>query len=160
MYADADWGSDISDRKSFSGYATVFAGSAVTWGYKMQSNIALSTVKAEFVAITEALRECIWIRNFLSEIGQSECCAQSTTIHSGNQGAVKLVENRNTSERTKHIDLRKFFVLDAIDSGVAELAYVATGQNIADGLTKQIESVKMDGHPFEIIGYGCPGGGC
>ena len=64
-YSDSDLAGDIDSRKSTSGYLIKFAGGAVAWQSKLQRCVALSTTEAEFIAITEACKELLWVKKFL-----------------------------------------------------------------------------------------------
>ena len=67
-YSDADWAGDINDRKSTSGYIFQISGAAVTWRSKKQGCLALSTAEAEYVALSSAAQESVWLSwlfNFL-----------------------------------------------------------------------------------------------
>lgn len=61
-YTDADWGSDITDRKSISGFIFVCNG-PISWSSKKQQTVALSSMEAEYMAVTHAAREAYWIRH-------------------------------------------------------------------------------------------------
>ena len=61
-YADADWGGDCNDCKSTSGYLFQIGGTPVTWRSNKQSCIALSTAEAEYMALSSAAQEAIWLR--------------------------------------------------------------------------------------------------
>ena len=63
-YSDADWGSDLDERKSTSGYAFLLNNGAITWRSKKQPCIALSTMEAEYVACSAAVQEAVWLRRF------------------------------------------------------------------------------------------------
>ncbi|XP_046841894.1 secreted RxLR effector protein 161-like [Xenia sp. Carnegie-2017] len=58
-FSDADWGGDINDRKSTSGYIFIMNGAAVSWKSKKQSCVALSTAEAEYIALRSAVQEAI-----------------------------------------------------------------------------------------------------
>ncbi|MCI61138.1 retrovirus-related pol polyprotein from transposon tnt 1-94, partial [Trifolium medium] len=60
---------DIDSRKSTSGYMIKFAGEAVAWQSRLQNCVALSTTEAEFIAITEACKDLLWLKKFLQELG-------------------------------------------------------------------------------------------
>jgi len=60
-YVDADWGSDVNDRKSTLGYAFTLSGGAISWSSKKQSTVALSSTKAEYIASAHAAKEAIWL---------------------------------------------------------------------------------------------------
>lgn len=64
-YSDSDMAGDIDSRKSTSGYMIRFVGGAVAWQSKLQKCVALSTTEAEFIAITEACKELLWLKEFL-----------------------------------------------------------------------------------------------
>ena len=68
-HGDADWASDVMDRKSVSGFVIILAGAAVSWYSKKQGCVALSTTEAEFIASSEVVKEVIWIKNLLIGIG-------------------------------------------------------------------------------------------
>ena len=66
LYADADYASAVSDRRSGSGAAVNVAGVAVSWLSRTQKCVTLSTTEAEYVAMTDGLKEAIYVRNVLS----------------------------------------------------------------------------------------------
>ncbi|MCI53787.1 gag-pol polyprotein, partial [Trifolium medium] len=68
-YSDLDMAGDIDSRKSASGYMIKFAGGAVAWQSRLQKCVALSTTEPEFIAITEAYKELLWLKKFLQELG-------------------------------------------------------------------------------------------
>ncbi|PON98661.1 hypothetical protein TorRG33x02_055610 [Trema orientale] len=70
-YVDADMASDVDGRKSTTGYVFILGGTAVRWVSKLQKIVALSTTETEYVAVTEASKELIWLQSFLEELGQN-----------------------------------------------------------------------------------------
>ncbi len=63
-----------------------------------------------------------------------------------NQGAMRIAENYAISERTKHMDLRKFFVQDVVENKQVKLTYVATEHNLADAFTKVPCRIRLVAH--------------
>lgn len=61
-YYDTDWGGDITDSKSTTGYLFQIGGTTITWQSKKQSYITPSTAEAEYVAMAEAAQEAVWLR--------------------------------------------------------------------------------------------------
>lgn len=55
-YVDSDWAGDASDRKSCTGYVMQLAGSPISWKSKKQRSVALSTMEAEYMALSEVIR--------------------------------------------------------------------------------------------------------
>ena len=68
-FTDADWAQDISDRKSTSSYVFTLSGRAISWSSKKQTSVALSTMEAEFVALSHATKDAIWLRTLLTDLG-------------------------------------------------------------------------------------------
>lgn len=66
---DQDYGGDISDRKSMSGYLVKLGKSLCVWGYKNEGTAALSTCEAEYHAMTLVAKEVVWERRVLQEWG-------------------------------------------------------------------------------------------
>lgn len=146
LFVDADWGSDLTDRKSYSGYVAILAGGAISWSCRKQTVTAQSTLEAEFLALGEATREALWLRNLLNEIYKGEFCGGAIQIMIDNEGAKSIAENHAMSERTKHLDLKTFFVQGVIDEGKIRLTHVPSCHNVADGMTKMLDSSKMIAH--------------
>lgn len=70
-YSDADWGGSLDDRKSTSGYLFGCGGGAVSWQSKKQTCVALSTAEAEYVALSAASQESVWLQRLISEISKT-----------------------------------------------------------------------------------------
>ena len=68
-YADADWAGDVSTRKSTTGYLFQIGNGTVSWKTRRQSIVALSSTEAEYVSLSCAAQETIWMRNLLESIG-------------------------------------------------------------------------------------------
>ncbi|UYV78617.1 hypothetical protein LAZ67_16002180 [Cordylochernes scorpioides] len=138
-FADADWGSDKEDRKSYSGYIFVLGGAAISWCSRKQKCVALSTAEAEYYAMCVAAKEALWFTSFMEEIGVDGFKESPLKIYIENQGAMFLAENKVVSER-KHIDIRHFFIRDLIKDGKLSFVYVPTKENPADLFTKNLKA--------------------
>lgn len=67
-YADADWASDTTDRKSVSGFIFKVFGCTVSWSSRKQQTVATSSSEAEYVALSSAVSEAIWLRGLLQDL--------------------------------------------------------------------------------------------
>ena len=67
-YIDADYGGCQDTCRSTSGYVFLMAGGPVTWSSKQQITIALSTVEAEYVAMSRSAQQMVWMQSWLSEV--------------------------------------------------------------------------------------------
>ena len=135
-YSDADWGGDLDDRKSTSGYLFQVGGGAVSWRSKKQTCVALSTAEAEYIALAAAAQEALWLRQLTAEFKMSDVPLEATTIHEDNQSTISMAKNPQFHGRTKHIAIKYHFIRDLVSDGVVELKYCPTKQMVADLLTK------------------------
>jgi hypothetical protein len=135
-YSDSDWGNDVNDRRSVTGWVFLLHDGAVSWQSCKQPTVALSSVEAEYMAATQATREAVWWRAFLSELGLPPSAA--TTIHSDSQGAIALSKNPEHHKRTKHIDIQHHFVREKVAAATVTLPYISTELMVADVLTKPL----------------------
>ena len=71
-FSDADWGGDLDDRKSTSGYMFKLGGAAVSWRSKKQACVALSNAEAEYIALTSAAQESLWLHQLLADLQKTE----------------------------------------------------------------------------------------
>nr|GEX13390.1 retrotransposon protein, putative, Ty1-copia subclass [Tanacetum cinerariifolium] len=68
-YCDARFETDKDDTKSQTGYVFILNGGAVDWKSSKQSTTAMSATEAEYIAVSKAAMEAVWIRTFISRLG-------------------------------------------------------------------------------------------
>lgn len=113
---------------------------AIYWESKKQRTIALSSAEAEYVSLSEAAAEAIFLRRLLSEIsGQT---VEAIPLFTDSQSAMAIAKNPCFHQRTKHIDVRYHFVREAIECGEIIVKYRETERMIADVLTKALPRKK------------------
>ena len=99
---------------------------------------ATSSTEAETVAVHEVLPQILWTRYFLQAQGYG---VEEAIIYQDNQSAILLAKNGRglSSKRTRHINIRYFFVADRIASKEVKVEYCPTGDMIADYFTKPLQ---------------------
>ena len=139
-HCDAEWAADNSDRKSTHGFVFLFGSGPVSWMSKKQTSISTSSTESEYIAIADAVREALWFRRLLSDLGLPP--KRPTTIYCDNQAAINLVNNPVHHARMKHIDVSLHFVRDHQDHGngtrSVSVIYCPTDIMIADICTKSL----------------------
>ena len=107
-YADADWGSDTTERRSTSGFCLYVFGNIVSWTSKKQSTVAMSTTEAEFIALSLCASEICWLRNLLVEL---RLFKENTKviIYEDNQSAIRSCNSFEQLKRMKHLDIKYHF---------------------------------------------------
>lgn len=141
MYSDADWGSEIDDRKSCSGFVIKLCNGAICWGSKRQPITALSSTEAEYIALSTSVREILWLKQLAGEI--DEHLNGHANVYCDNQGALRLAETEAFRPRTKHIDIRYHHIRELVEKGVINIDYVSTEVMTADSLTKAVSAEKQ-----------------
>jgi hypothetical protein len=135
-YSDSDWGADKENRRSVGGYVFLLNGTPISWRSKKQATVALSSTEAEYMALTAATKEAIWLRHLLKDLGYEQ--EGPTTIHEDNQGTIAIAQNPCNHERTKHIDIQYHFTRERLESGEIALEYCPTNEQVADLFTKAL----------------------
>lgn len=115
--------------------------------------VALSTTEAEYIAVTEAVKEAMWLKGILSEFGVKQ---KSITILCDNQSTIHLVKHQVFHERSKHISVKMHFVRDMVEKGVVIIKKVGTEDNAANMLTKALPGNKFK-YCSELVKLGSSG---
>jgi hypothetical protein len=139
-YTDASHASQDLNWKSMSGYAFMVNGGAVSWSAKKQPIIALSTTESEYIAMTHATKELLWIRSFLSEVFRP--LQFPIQLFADNQSAIAMAKNDSFHPRTKHIAIRYHFIRHHVTHNHLSLSWIDTHSNCADLFTKVLDKAK------------------
>ncbi|PHT28134.1 hypothetical protein CQW23_32274 [Capsicum baccatum] len=105
------------------------------------TTVALSTTEAEYIAITEAFKEAIWLKGLFGELRK---VLQITTIFCDSLSAIFLTKDQLFHERTKHINIRYHFVREIIGRGDIVVKKISTHDNPTDMMTKTLPSAMFE----------------
>ena len=141
-FADADWGGDITARKSTSGYILQLGNATVSWKIKKQTIVALSSTEAEYVSSCLAVQETVWLRNLLESVGYKQL--HPATIYEDNQGAIALSKNAKSHPRTKRIGIKNNYIREAIEKGQVRMEYCPSEVMLADVFTKVLPKTRFE----------------
>jgi len=142
--SDADWAGDKKDRASISGFVWSLGGGPISWSAKKQNCIALSTTEAEYVALTRAVQEGIWLRQSLDQF--HIVCPVPLVVSTDNNGAKSLSINDSNHGKAKHIDIRYHFIRSHIESGSFVVQHTPGVENTADIFTKPLSRIIFQSH--------------
>ena len=132
---------DLNRRKSTSSYLFTFASRAISWQSKLQKCVYLSTTEAEYIAATEAAKEMLWMKRFVSDLGLSQL---TYVIFCDGQSAINLGKNSMYNSRTKHIDVRYHWLRSTIEDQILQLKKIHTDENVDYMLTKVVSKEKLE----------------
>jgi hypothetical protein len=134
-YVDASYGVH-ADRRSHTG-STISLGKGSAYAKSSSQKInTKSSTEAELIGLSDSASQVIWSRNFLAAQGYEMGPAK---IWQDNMSTIAMIKNgRPNSDRTRHIDIRYFWLTDRVAIGEIVIDYKPTADMIADILTKPI----------------------
>ncbi|KAG8472509.1 hypothetical protein CXB51_035268 [Gossypium anomalum] len=150
-YVDANFAGDLDRRRSLTGYVFTIGSCAISWKATLQTTVTLSTTEAEYMVITEACKEAIWLKGLFSELNED---LQISTVFCDSQSAIFLTKDQMFHERTKHIDVWYHFVRDIIAHGDIVVSKIRTYENLVDMMTKSLPIAKFE-HCLDLVGVHC-----
>ena len=146
-YVDADYGGCRDTRRSTSGYVFMMAGGPVTWSSKRQATVALSTVEAEYVAMSRCAQQMVWMQTWLDEVEITHTIPG--VIKGDSRGAITLSKTTRDHGKVKHIDIRHHYLRELVKSGLIVFEQVPSADNLADLFTKPLA---RDHHHRFLVG--------
>ena len=166
VYADADFSGnrnrntaeyDSSTAKSRTGFIIYFAKCPIVWTSKLQTQIALSTTEAEYMALSSALREAIPLLELVREMREKKIMSipDHIDVHckcfEDNSGALELAKSPRMRPRTKHINIIYHHFRDAVKAGFVKIFSIDTNDQIPDILTKPLSQNLFVKHRFSMM---------
>ena len=134
-FVDASFGL-YEDGKSVTGVAIMLGDATIYVKSGKQKIVTRSSTESELVGISDALSQVLWTREYLLAAGLQ---LGPAVVYQDNQSTIFLAnKGRSTSERSRHIKIRYFFVQHYIEASEIKLEYLPTGQMVADILTKPL----------------------
>jgi hypothetical protein len=140
---------DPSNVLSRTGFAILYAGCPIVWSSKMQTEIALSTTEAEYIALSTAMRDVIPIKQLFDEMRDHKFLvpystpALRCTVFEDNSGALELARAPKMRPRTKHIAIKYHHFRAHIKNKSVQIVYTPTKEQLADILTKPIPATQF-----------------
>ena len=95
--------------------------------------VSRSTAEAEYRAMSVCLSEMLWMRNLLLEL---KLCEGPLKLWCDNKSVINIANNPVQHDRTKHVEIDRFFIKERLDDGLLRLNYIASSEQVADYLTK------------------------
>ncbi|GKE53587.1 hypothetical protein Tco_1488743 [Tanacetum coccineum] len=127
--------------RSTSGSAQFLGDKLVNWSSKKQKSNAISTTKAEYIAMSGCYAQILWMRSQLINYGFA---FNKIPLYCDNRSAIALCCNNVQHSRSKHIDIRHHFIREQVEKGVVELYFVMTNYQLADIFTKALPRERFE----------------
>ncbi|TYJ99556.1 Retrovirus-related Pol polyprotein from transposon TNT 1-94 [Cucumis melo var. makuwa] len=141
-FSDSDWGGSIDDMRSTLGYCFTLGSGVFSSSSKKQEIVAQSTAEAEFIAATAIVNQALWLRKILLDLDLEQ--RESTKILIDNKAAIAISHNPMFYNKTKHFNIKLFFLREVQKSEEVILVYCKTEDQVADILTKPLPTCKFE----------------
>ncbi|KAJ9522562.1 hypothetical protein QJQ45_008399 [Haematococcus lacustris] len=145
------WTGDKDTARSTTGYVFTLHGAAISWSSRLQPTVAMSTAEAQYMAALGAVKEAVWLRKLMQDLGLPDTCVN---IMCDNQAALQLLNNPMASARSKYISVHHHFARERAARGEVMFTYSSTYEMTADVMTKPLAAVKL-GYAKEGCGISC-----
>ncbi|GJV96955.1 retrovirus-related pol polyprotein from transposon TNT 1-94 [Tanacetum coccineum] len=140
-FADADHAGCQDTRHSTSGSMQFLGDRLVSWSSKRQKSVTISSMEAEYIAISGCCAQILWTRSQLTDYGFG---FNKIPMYCDNKSAIALSCNNVQHSRSKHIDIRFHFIKEHVENGVIELYFVNTEYQLADIFTKALARERIE----------------
>ena len=140
VYVDSSLGNG-KGRRSIFGFVIMINSCIVHYKSKLEPIVSLSSTESEFIALALSLKEVEWIMNLCDE---TKVITKKSIVWCDNQGALKIVQNKHSVGRTKHVDLKLQKMKEAVLKGEITPRYVRSEDNVADIFTKPLGRIAFE----------------
>jgi hypothetical protein len=150
---------DPCTARSRMGYVITYAGCPMHWASKMQTEIALSATEAEYIALSQSMREVlpiIWLLEEARQIGIPVLSAKPKVhckIFEDNTGAIEIASVPKMRPSTKHLNIKYHHFREEVRKGTVSIYHTRTEDQIADIFTKPLPETFFMKHREKIMGW-------
>jgi len=141
-FSDSDWAGSADDMRSTSGHCFSLGSGIFSWSSKKQEIVAQSTAEAEFIAATGAVNQVLWLRKIMYDLHLEQ--KESTIILVDNQAAIAISNNLVFHKKTKHFNIKFYFLREVQQRGEVTLVYCKSENQLADLFTKPLPIRKFE----------------
>ena len=125
-------------------------GGVVRWKSSKQETVADSTIESEYIAASDAAKEVVWIKKFVTELGVVPSILDLVDLFCDNNGAIAQAKEPRSHQKSKHILSRFRLIREIVDTGDVKICKIPTDDNVADPLTKALVQAKHDRHVMSL----------
>lgn len=136
-YVDADFAGSETCR-STSGYTVIMNGGPIAWNSRIQKVTAQSTTEAETIAAAECVKEVIYYRNFLKELGFKKECEEPSCIMEDNSAVISYANSVRNRVAARHYVVKLRFLQECVVGKIVKFVQTPTEHQLADIFTKPL----------------------
>jgi hypothetical protein len=154
-YCDSNWAVDAETRISVTGFIIYLLGVPICWRSKGQKGMTLSSSEAEYVVISEAVKEIRFAYYLLENIGKN--IKLPIMVRCDNIGAIFMAEKSSSGVCTSHVETRYHFIQEHIEDDFIKIVFLKSCENDADLFTKNVSKDTYNKHVSKFLGKGNEG---
>jgi hypothetical protein len=143
-FVDASHAANKVTRRSHSGHILFVNRAPVKWMSKRQQTVETSAFSSEFIALKHCIEDIEQLRFKLRMFGIPIENDEPTYILCDNEGVVKNSSNVESTLNKKHSAIAYHFARWNVAAGVISVAWIPTGENLADAMTKRLSETSRD----------------
>jgi hypothetical protein len=130
-------------------YIFLAGNGAITWSLRKQISIALSSMEAKYVTLSEAAREACWLRNLYGKLGLLQV-GVPMLIQGNNEGSIAMAKNPQFHKQSKHIEICWHWVCDLVQASKICIESIRDPEQMANVLTKALLHPKHQKHTADM----------
>ena len=144
-YVDSNYAGDTESRRSTMGYVYCLNRATVSWSSKRAKIVAVSSTEAEYVALSNASKQAIWMKRFINDL-QALDRIDTLPMLGDNTSSIKMTKNDEFHGQTKHIDIQHHFIRELVERNEISIDYINTKDMLADDFTKALGKPEFENH--------------
>ncbi|GKB74634.1 retrovirus-related pol polyprotein from transposon TNT 1-94 [Tanacetum coccineum] len=140
-FRDANHAGCQDTRRSTSGSAQFLGDKLVSWSSKKQRRTTISTIEAEYLAMSRCCEQILWMRSQLIDYGFA---FRKIPLYYDNRSVIAFYCNNIQHSQSKHIDIRHHFIQEQVKNSVVELYFVTMDYQLTDIFTKALPRERFE----------------
>jgi hypothetical protein len=150
-WSDSEYARDEESRRSVNGWSVFLNGAPVIMKSKMMNIVALSVTEAELSSATQCAQDMMFTMRIMESMGLS--IHKPMKLYVDNKGAVDLANNWSVGGRTRHIEVREYFLREMKEAGLIDTRWISGTNMRSDTLTKNLSRKLFNKHNAWFVGH-------
>ena len=148
-FSNSNYAGDPVSRQSISGFILYVLGVPVSWQSKLQKRVSLSSSEAEYITLSEAVKEVMFV---VQHLGSMKMVVKyPVMVRVDNIGTIFMASKITTTCHTKQIDIRYKYVNEYVEDGVVNIFFVKSAENDINILTKSLNAELCEKHSKKMV---------
>ena len=149
-HSNSNYAKEPEKRRSVSGYSVFLEGAPVVMVSRMQGHVTLSVTESELGAAVNCAQDMMFVKRLLKSMDLK--VELPMVLEVDNKGAMDLCNNWSTGGRTRHVDVRMYFLREMKEAGIINIQWIAGENNSTDMFTKNLATKLFCKHVISYCG--------